>query len=226
MGADNSKHFWFRTRYVSALASQISGRHPHVLGLQVRPSKAAKFLTSAIGFLPAFAKSWVQTALPEWFLPDQVVLKSQKNGDRKIVEEDFDTEVRAYRHLKPLQGVLIPKFYGLLRYNGTQAMLLDYLKGIRLSDPEGATMTLEELSDLLQPCYRALHAFGVHQDDANLSNFQLVDGRLMVMDLESVVLDYTADQRAFFMASSIELLAEHYLSMQAYYRHDRALEAA
>jgi hypothetical protein len=142
------------------------------------------------------------------------------------MEEYFDTEVKAYQRLNPLQGATIPKFYGLLRYNVTKAMLLEYLGGISLSAPEGATMTLEELSSLLQPCYRALDAFGVHQDDANLSNFQLVDGKIKVLDLESAVFHYPADRRAAFLASNVRHLAEHYLSMQAYYRHEGSLEAA
>ncbi|KAK4133919.1 hypothetical protein BT67DRAFT_462663 [Trichocladium antarcticum] len=112
-------------------------------------------------------------------------------------------------------GAIIPKSYGLLRYNGTRAMLLEYLGRISLSAPEGATMTLEELSSLLQPCYRALHAFDVHQDDANF-----------VLDLKSAVFHYSADQRAAFLASSVRHLAKHYLSMQAYYRHQGCLEAA
>jgi hypothetical protein len=188
----------------------------------------ASFFTSATRLLPAFAQSWVQAVFPEWFLPDRAVLKTQKPGeDQEIMEEYFYTEVKAYQRLNPLQGATIPKFYGLLRYNGTRAMLLEYLGGISLSAPEGATMTLEELSSLLQPCYRALHAFfDVHQDDANLSNFQLVDGKIKVLDLESAVFHYSADQRATFLASSVRHLAKHYLSMQAYYRDQGSLEAA
>jgi hypothetical protein len=164
---------------------------------------------------------------PEWFLPDRVVLKMQKPGkDQEIMEEYYDTEAKAYQRLRPLQGAIIPRFYGLLRYNGTRAMLLEYLGGISLSAPEGATMTLEELSSLLQPCYRALHAFGVHQDDDNLSNFQLVDGKIKVLDPESAVFHYSADQRATFLVSSVRHLAKHYLSMQASYRHEGSLEAA
>ncbi|KAH6628834.1 hypothetical protein F5144DRAFT_622617 [Chaetomium tenue] len=210
--------FWFRTRYVSAYASRISDLHPHVFGLRICPSTTASFFTSATRLLPAFAQSWVEAVFPEWFLPGR--------EDQEIMEEYFDTEVKAYRRLNSLQGAVIPKFYGLLRYNGTRAMLLEYLGGISLSAPEGATMTLEELSSLLQPCYRALHAFGVHQDDANLSNFQLVDGKIKVLDLESAVFHYSADQRATFLGSSVRHLAKHYLSMQAYYRHQGSLEAA
>ncbi|RKU43754.1 hypothetical protein DL546_006338 [Coniochaeta pulveracea] len=220
-------HFRFCTRYVSAHAAQISDLHPHVLGLQLCPSTMASFFTYATRFLPAFAQSWIHSVFPEWFLPDRAVLKIQKPGeDQEIMEEYFDTEVRAYQQLNPLQGSIIPKFYGVLRYDGTRAMLLEYVGGISLSAPDGATMTLEELSSLLQPCYRALHALGVHQDDANLSNFQLVDGKIKVLDLESAVFHYCADQRATFLASSVRHLAKHYLSMQAYYRHQGFLEAA
>ncbi len=67
-----------------------------------------------------------------------------------------------------------------------------------MSSPEGATLRLEELSALLQPCYHALHAFVVHHGDPNLSNFQLVDGKLMVLDLESTVFDLPADARPSF----------------------------
>ena len=55
-------------------------------------------------------------------------------------------------------------------------MLVAWLGGISLFSAEGATMELEDLSTLLQASYRALYAFGVHQDESNLSNFRLVGG--------------------------------------------------
>lgn len=140
--------------------------------------------------------------------------------------ELLDTEVKAYSRLKPLQGVVIPTYYGCLHDNGTRALILEYLGGISMSSPEGTTLQLEELSTLLQPCYRALHAFSVHHNDPNLSNFRLVNGKIMVLDLESAVFDLPAKDQAFFMKTSIEHLAEMYLDMQAYYRHDGSLEAA
>lgn len=219
------RHFWFRTRHVSAHASQISDLHPHILRLWFCPSTMASFFTSAT--VPAFAQSWVEAVLPEWLFPDCASLKTQKPGqDEEIMGEYFDTEVEAYQRLKPLQGAIIPMFYILLRYNGTRALLLEYLRGIPLSAPEGATMILEELSSLLQPCYRALHAFDLYQDEANLSNFQPVEGKIKVLDLESAVFHYSADQRATFLVSSVRHLARHYLSNQAYYRHQGSLEVS
>ncbi|KXX81130.1 Lipopolysaccharide core heptose(II) kinase RfaY [Madurella mycetomatis] len=220
-------HFWFRTRYVSALAAGLSQLHPHILELHIRPSTVASLIGSCVGLLPGFAQSWVQAVLPEWFLPNHVVLKKQKEGEEEmIMEELFDTEVKAYGRLKPLQGVVIPTCYGRLHYNGTRALILEYLGGVSLSSPEGATLRLEELSTLLQPCYRALHAFGVHHDDPNLSNFQLVNGKIMVLDLESAVFDFSVDDQAFFMKTNIWDLAHRYRSMQAYYLRDGSLEAA
>ncbi|KAK3336913.1 hypothetical protein B0T19DRAFT_410940 [Cercophora scortea] len=223
-------HFWFRTRYVSAFAADLSNLHPHIFKLHIRPSIVARVIGSCVGLLPAFAQSWIRTtALPEWFLPDHVVVKQQRQAkemdEEEIMAEHFDNEVRAYRRLKPLQGVVVPTCYGRLNYYGTRALLLEYLDGVSLSDPEGATLRLEELSNLLQPCYRALLALDVSHEDPNLSNFQLVNGKIMVMDLEEVEYGLSADDKVHAMVMNIRELAGRYRSMQAYYRHDGSLEA-
>lgn len=174
--------------------------------------------------LPAFAQAWVKTLLPEWFLP---VLKIQKHGEEEaILAEYFETEAKVYSRLKPLQGVVIPRCYGQLNFNGSRALLLEHLGGVSLVSPKGATLTLEKLAELLQPCYRALHTFGVHHEDPHLGNFQLVDGRIMVMDFESVMFYPSEDDKAFFMKTNIEHLADRYLRAQVYYRHEGLLEAA
>ncbi|KAK3295273.1 uncharacterized protein B0H64DRAFT_143552 [Chaetomium fimeti] len=224
----SNKDFWFRTRYISAIAIALSHLHPHTLELQIRPSTVASLIESCVNFLSGFIQSWAQAAFPEWFLPARVVLKQQKVGEEEmIMAELFDTELKAYGLLKPLQGVVVPTCFGQLHYHGTRALLLGYLGGVSLSSPEGATLRLEELSALLQPCYRALHAFGVHHDDPNLSNFQLVnDGKIMVLDLENAVFGLSADDQAFFLKTSVEHLAGRDRSMQAYYRNDGSLEAA
>ncbi|KAK4177782.1 lipopolysaccharide core heptose(II) kinase RfaY [Triangularia setosa] len=158
-------HFWFRTRFVSAFATCLSNIHPHILRLHIRPSTAASLVGSCVRLVPGFAQFWVHVAFPEWFLPDHIVLKQQKQGEEEVVTAElFDTEVQAYNRLQPLQGMVVPTCYGRLHYNGTRALILEYLGGTSLSSPEGVTLRLEELSALLQPCYRALHAFGVHHD--------------------------------------------------------------
>ena len=54
----------------------------------------------------------------------------------------------------------------------------------------------------------------------------LIDGKIMVLDLESAVFDLSADDQAFFLKTSVEHLADSYRSMQAYYRNEGSLEAA
>ncbi|KAK4236867.1 lipopolysaccharide core heptose(II) kinase RfaY [Achaetomium macrosporum] len=193
-------HFWLRTRYVSALAAVLSSRRPHILALHLRPSRMAGFLGP------------------------------QKQGEDEyhgfIQRELFDTEVKAYNRLRPLQGVVIPKCYGLCYYRGTRALLLEHLPGVSLASPEGSTLTLEQLSALLQSCYRAIQAFGVHHEDPHMENFQLVDGRIMALDFERVEFDLSEDDMEHFLKTSVVDMAYRYRSMQAYHRRQGALEAA
>ena len=224
---NENKNFWFRTRRVSAFSTALSDLHPHIFDLRIRPSIVANLIGSCVRLLPAFAQSWVQATFPEWFLPGHVVLKKQKKGEEEtFMDELFDTEVKAYGRLKPLQGIVIPTCYGHLRYDGTRALLLEYLEGVLLSSPEGATLRVEELSTLLQPCYRALHSFGVHPDDNNLSNFQLADGKIKVLDLESVEFDLPADKQIQPEGTDIWDIVYKYRNMQAYHWHNGSLEVA
>ncbi|EGX97231.1 Protein kinase-like domain [Cordyceps militaris CM01] len=220
-------HFWFRTRCLSATAAQLSDLHPHVLGLQLRPSAVANLIASAVGLLPPRVQGWIRALFPEWFLPDCVVMKMRKSGEcEEILDEHFDAELKAYRLMRPIQGLIIPQFFGSVRYKGQRAMILEHVQGILMSSPEGATLRLSELAALLLPCYRALHPFRVQYDDINLSNFVLVDGRMRVLDLESAVFDSSDRDMALFTKLSIQELAQRYMSMQAYYRHEGSLEAA
>jgi hypothetical protein len=127
-----------RIRYVSAFAVPLSSEHPHILELHIRPSSAARFLGCCLGFVPAFVSTWVKRIFPEWFIPSHVVLKAQKQPDRgeeQTVIELFDTEVKAYHRLKPVQGLVVPNLYGLCRYNGMRALILDHLSGLSLASP-------------------------------------------------------------------------------------------
>ncbi|KAK0753515.1 hypothetical protein B0T18DRAFT_434257 [Schizothecium vesticola] len=219
--------FWFRTRCLSAMASQFSDLHPHVLGLRLRPSAAANLIASFVPLLPSCVQGWIRAIFPEWFLPGYVVMKMRRFGAYKeILDEDFDAELKAYRLMKPIQGLVIPKFFGHVRCNGRRAMILEHLPGIQMSSPEGATLKMNELAALLLPCFRAMHPFRVQYGDANLSNFVLVDGRMMVWDLEDVEFDSSDYDMALSTKLDIEKLARRYLSIQANYRFEGLLEAA
>ncbi|KAL2163216.1 hypothetical protein VTH06DRAFT_5272 [Thermothelomyces fergusii] len=221
--------FRFGTRYVSALATSFDRDRPHLLDLQIRPSRVAWFIGALVGFLPSFAQSWVRALLPEWFLPSRVVLKAEKEGNewKDCSAQLFDNEVRAYNRVKPLQGTVVPKCYGVARYNGRRALVLERLGGVSLASPQGATLTLDELAALMQPCHRAIHAFRIHHSDPHPSNYQLVDGRLMILDLEIIEWDRPDEDNIKSMLSNIYDLAYRYKSLQRfYYRGEGWLEPA
>jgi predicted unusual protein kinase regulating ubiquinone biosynthesis (AarF/ABC1/UbiB family) len=159
-----------------------------------------------------------------------VILKSQKRPNQDLDEADarelFETELKAYNQLRPLQGAAIPRCYGSCRYNGTDALLLERLEGVSLGSPEGATLKLEQLAELLDPCYRALHSFGVDHGDPHPGNFQLLDGKLVVLDLEQIEFDMPAEEQDLFLKLSIGNVLDRYRWLQAGFRAQGLLVAA
>ncbi len=221
-----NKHFWFPTRYISALGRTVGPSHPHVFRLVLHPTATVRLISLCIKRLPLFARSYVKNLFPEWFLPGHIILKTQKAGvEDEILQELSYTELKAYDRLKAVQGILVPICYGRVLYRGTTALLLEELGGVSLASPEGGTLGLRELSELLQICHRAMHVFGVLQSDLQMGNFQLVDGKLLVMDFERVEFDLSLDRHTHFMASQIEQLVENYRNMQLRYKSDGLLEA-
>ncbi|KAK3371894.1 hypothetical protein B0H63DRAFT_513445 [Podospora didyma] len=189
--------FRFRARLVSATSTLADHNHPHVLKLHLDLSHTSRFIHRLVDLLPQCARSWVKSVLPEWFLPTDIILKQQKMiGEKEIAKELFDTEVRAYERLKDIQGAVVPIYYGQVRYDGRKALILQDVGGVSLAEPVCATLEVEEFSRLLQECYRALHAFAVHQSDAQCGNFHLIGGRLMALDLEMADFDLPADDNA------------------------------
>lgn len=194
------------------------------------PAPAQRLIHAVLGYLPESVRAWAQWAFPEWFLPSNVILKKEKKPTEDIdaagVKELFDTEVRAYRRLKPLQGSVVPVLYGQVWHRGTRALLMQDVGGVSLGEPEGALLDLDELSRLLQECYRATHAFGVHPSDIQLRNFHLVRGKLMVLDLELVEWDMSPELNTHHLVCQIYELAERYQERRAYFRRHGLLEAA
>ncbi|KAK0633873.1 hypothetical protein B0T14DRAFT_533966 [Immersiella caudata] len=123
----------FKTRYISALSSELAFECPHILLFDVQSSALAWLTARCVRFLPNFAQAWMRTAFVEWLLPNHAVLKMRKQGgEGAIVTELFETEAKVYDQLKPLQGVVVPRCYGQLRYNGSGALMLEHLGGISL----------------------------------------------------------------------------------------------
>lgn len=109
--------------------------------------------------------------------------------------------------------------------NGTRGLILEHIGGVSLSSPEGATLRLEELPALLEPCYRTFGALGACHGDSNLSNFQFVDGKIIVLDLEDVEFGLCGDDLLRFMKTNIWDVAYRYRRVQSHYWREGLLEA-
>lgn len=207
----------------------MSRNHPHVYAANIHPpSLLGSVLRRAINFLPAFLRSRIEYLFPEWFLPSSTILKCIRSREGEDPEESFQAELRAYECLGALQGVVVPRLYGTVRYNGQDALLLQYIPGPTLADPEGATMTVDESFSLLQRPYSSMISFGAIQEDAQLRNFILDTQRrrIMVVDLEFVAIDQSAEYMEYSTLSTIYHILELYLSRQRSLLQDGYLEAA
>ncbi|PNY28323.1 Lipopolysaccharide core heptose(II) kinase RfaY [Tolypocladium capitatum] len=200
----------FRTRAISATSVVADSRYPHIRRLHLHPSSFERFVKLVINLLPAVIGVRIQAAFPEWFLPCDIILKSEKEQNKEL----FDTEVRAYKQLAALQGVVVPRCYGSVAYKGLRSLLLQDLASVSLAEPAGLTLSLPELSILLQECHRELHSHDVHQDDPRLGNFLLVGRKLMAIGFEMVGFDLSDDDKALFMKTNVLDLLDEYRSLR------------
>jgi hypothetical protein len=117
-----------------------------------------------------------------------VILKKQKIGWK----DEFSVEREAYKLLKPIQGTVIPYFYGETVYDTSPTLVLSAIAGTTLHDlalnefPESKD---EALETSLEDAFKALTSYGVEYGDQKLDNFLWVDERVMVIDLEQVRTD-------------------------------------
>ncbi|POR37630.1 Lipopolysaccharide core heptose(II) kinase RfaY [Tolypocladium paradoxum] len=200
----------FRTRAISATSVVANSRYPHIRRLHLHPSSFERFIKLVTNLLPAFIGVRIRAAFPEWFLPRDVILKSEKEKNKEL----FDTEVQAYKQLAALQGVVVPRCYGSVAYKGLRSLLLQDIAGVSLAEPAGLTLSLPELSILLQECHRELHSHDVHQDDPQLGNFLLVGGKLVAIDFEMAGFDLSDDNKALFMKTNVLDLVDKYQSLR------------
>jgi len=99
-------------------------------------------------------------------------------------------ELVAYEQLKPLQGVVVPIFYGQAEYRGVRSIVLSDIGGASVATPEGAILPKKDMHRLFDQALRPLAELGLTHDDLKLDNFHLVekDGEkaIMVVDLERI----------------------------------------
>jgi predicted Ser/Thr protein kinase len=129
----------------------------------------------------------LQHGLPPglWILSQRFILKTQ-NPDNDI--RLFARESEIYGRLAPLQGRLIPRYYGIVkvRIGGKlyDAHLLEQLDGTPLTDYAQAHESLSTLEDKTFQAFEELSQAGIVHGDAETRNILVVDGDIKLIDFE------------------------------------------
>ncbi|KAL1842748.1 hypothetical protein VTK73DRAFT_3048 [Phialemonium thermophilum] len=171
-----------RSTVSAAAEAPYDGEHPHVFRVTVLRGVWERRFAAFLSKLPGRVRAWIRGMWPGWFLPATVVLKKWKRD----WDDEFDEERDAYDTLKPLQGDLIPVFYGKTRCEGTRALVLSDADGVAACRQGMPPLPPEEFRRRVETVYRKLGALGFSFHDANLGHILLTrDGGAMLVDLES-----------------------------------------
>lgn len=204
----------FSIRMVVASGNPVHHNYPHVLRLTIHMSLWARAVRAVQSTL--LLTLGLNSVFPEWSLPDNVILKMQKNGH----EENFDAERSAYDKLACLQGHVIPVLFGQIDYNGTYALLLSDTRGSSMAEPEGIlledgdVLSETELQNMLYQTLGTIAAFRLSQDDIKRDHFRRVDhlnGRaIMVVDLERVGEVTSVEEERIMKKTAVTALLREY----------------
>ncbi|RDA87663.1 hypothetical protein CP532_3828 [Ophiocordyceps camponoti-leonardi (nom. inval.)] len=205
--------FRFRTRFITAAAAIHSHIHPHVLHLNVVPSFMERLVRTAANLLPFSLRTRFEALFPEWHLPSRLVLKRYK----KEWHREFTTEKATYDRMKPLQGIVVPKCYGEIDYQGTRALLLSDVGGENLATAEGATLEVADLRRMLHDAFSALAQFGVFPDDIKLDNLHVVGDKIIPLDFEIVNENLSDEILASHIEDDVDYLTERYEDNQHFF---------
>ncbi|RBR12923.1 uncharacterized protein FIESC28_08414 [Fusarium coffeatum] len=186
--------FRFGSRTIKAAGAPPHYIYGNVLRLKIRHNFYDRLVQSLFSIASRLTGSLLPNKFPEWFLPDEIVLKSEKDD----WEEEFDKEIVAYNKLRPIQGDTIPRYYGCTTYNNRRAIVVSDVGGFCLNNAEGAVLSKEDLEPLIYQSLRSLNAYGVEHCDPKLDNYMLVtdNGRdkIVVIDLEKVEFGRTGEE--------------------------------
>ncbi|RFN53938.1 hypothetical protein FIE12Z_1685 [Fusarium flagelliforme] len=189
--------FRFGTRFIQAAGFTADNCHPNLLLLRIQSSvfhNAVQFLFQVL----SWTGLWVENKFPEWFLPDRIVLKTQKPD----WEEEFGNELLAYHKLQSVQGITVPKLYGMVQHDYTRALVLSDIGGHCVATPQGAVLDEEDMRPLVYQAFKYSNEFGVSHEDTKLDNFHLVTDeegkdKIMMVDLESADYEQTEEDLAY-----------------------------
>ncbi|RSL94108.1 hypothetical protein CEP52_012814 [Fusarium oligoseptatum] len=178
---------------VSAIGTPHSDIHRNVIHLSIVRGILERTFRSFVERFPRLqaAIAWV---FPAFTLPDNVVLKKEKAQLGR-------------------RGRTIPRFYGEAMFEGARAMVLSRIEGIYPFEQPLPPLPADDFMKLGEQALSEINAFGLSYDDIKLDNFLLVQGRIVIVDLESVYEPNVDDAQVLFECERIELrtLYDRYL---------------
>ncbi|KAH8649589.1 hypothetical protein BGZ61DRAFT_542266 [Ilyonectria robusta] len=178
-----SVKFRFNANTLSAVGDWSDSEHPNVLRLTILRSSFDQAVISILLALPYAIQNFARALVPGYFLPPRIVLKKTKPQR----DDEFNNEVCMYERLRPVQGHLIPICYGLAWCDGTRALVLSKVNRVLpFEQPVDSPLNAAEFCRRLEVAYGELGTFGLMYGDPKLDNYLLVDGRIVIVDLESV----------------------------------------
>ncbi len=178
-----SAYLQFRLGYsgASGLACTFKPlNHPHVLRVTLTRDVWTMIFLKLVSLLPLVTQRMARTTWPAYFLPDVVVVKKLKPG----WVDEFQNEQKMYKKLEPLQGHVIPIFYGEAQCEGTRALILSEVQGLNSIKQGPGYIEVDEYGRRLKVACGELARYGVVLDDYNIPNIFVVDDRIMLVDLE------------------------------------------
>ena len=168
---------------MQAVGDRVDSVHPNVLRLSLVRTTFGRLVAWLLPRLPEPFRPFLRAALPAYFLPQNVILKKLKpNWD-----DEFDNEKSMYSRLESLQGRLIPICYGEAVYEGSRALILSVLEGVRPFEQDiDCPLEEDEFERRVESAFRQLALFGVAHGDTKLDNFLVTDQSVLLVDLESL----------------------------------------
>ncbi|KAK1749601.1 hypothetical protein QBC47DRAFT_395615 [Echria macrotheca] len=186
---DNSQetyfNFWLGTRRVAARGKPCN-HHTNVIFLRVLPSTLSRLVHCLVRIFPASWRERLEAWSPEWFLPNQIIMKREKPG----WQDEFDNELDIYGTLAPLGGRVVPKLYGQAEYPGTdgvrrRALIMSDIGGIPLGEAEVGSLSLDRVEEMMKDAFQALADAGVGHGDPKLDNMHVVGDKIMLIDFDT-----------------------------------------
>ncbi|PTB45219.1 hypothetical protein M441DRAFT_64889 [Trichoderma asperellum CBS 433.97] len=175
--------FRLRTRSITGVGEVYNSKHRNVRRLTIQPKWFDKVVTAALSICPKFAQPRLQKWFPEWYLPRNIVLKTQKPN----WVNEFHAEIKFYRALEPLQGIYIPQYLGATEFNGVKSHVLSDVGGICMADIDGDDASIAPaVEKLFRHTISTVASLGYYQNDMRLDNFHLVGDKIVIVDLEQM----------------------------------------